>query len=81
MSAVIETAVDEAVGELVPLVGVKAACDAVGVPRASYYQTNPVGGTGRARSRAAAAGHACCAGAATGVERGRAGWGALGAAL
>jgi len=42
MSTLITTAVDEAVTELVPLVGKKAACDAVGLPRASYYRANPV---------------------------------------
>jgi putative transposase len=36
-------AVDEAVGELTPLVGVKAACAAVGLPRASYYRAHPAG--------------------------------------
>jgi putative transposase len=43
MSAVIVTAIDEAVDELVPLVGKKAACAAVGLPRASYYRANPAG--------------------------------------
>jgi putative transposase len=36
-------AVDEAVGELMPLVGAKAACAAVGLPRASYYRAHPAG--------------------------------------
>ena len=39
MSALVADAVEVAVAELVPLVGAKAACDAVGVPRASYYRT------------------------------------------
>ena len=43
MSAMIVTAIDEAVDELVPLVGKKAACAAVGLPRASYYRANPTG--------------------------------------
>lgn len=42
MSAMIATALDDAVDELVPLVGKKAACEAVGLPRASYYRANPV---------------------------------------
>lgn len=42
MSTIITTAVDEAVAELVPLVGTKAACAAVGMPRASYYRSHPV---------------------------------------
>ena len=42
MSAMIGTALDDAVDELVPLVGKKAACEAVGLPRASYYRANPV---------------------------------------
>ena len=43
MSAMIVTAIDEAVDELVALVGKKAACAAVGLPRASYYRANPAG--------------------------------------
>jgi len=39
VSALVADAVEVAVAELVPLVGAKAACDAVGVPRASYYRT------------------------------------------
>ncbi len=39
----IVTAIDEAVDELVALVGKKAACAAVGLPRASYYRANPAG--------------------------------------
>ena len=39
----IVTAIDDAIGELVPLVGVKAACEAVGLPRASYYRGDPAG--------------------------------------
>ena len=42
MSTLVTTALDEAVCELVPLVGKKAACAAVGLPRASYYRANPV---------------------------------------
>mgnify|MGYP001374337571 CR=1 FL=1 len=42
MSAMIATALDDAVDELVPLVGKKAACEAVGLSRASYYRANPV---------------------------------------
>ena len=41
MSALVIDAVEEAVGELVPLVGAKAACEAVGLPRASYYRARP----------------------------------------
>jgi putative transposase len=41
MSTLIVEAIDEAVDELVPLVGKKAACAAVGLPRASYYRANP----------------------------------------
>jgi putative transposase len=37
------TAIDEAVTELVPLVGIKTACEAVGLPRASYYRARPAG--------------------------------------
>lgn len=29
------------IGELAPLVGTKAACEAVGLPRASYYRVRP----------------------------------------
>ena len=42
-------AVDDAVEELVPLVGKRAACQAVGLPRASYYRARvepPVEGQG-----------------------------------
>jgi putative transposase len=41
VSALVIDAVEEAVGELVPLVGAKAACAAVGLPRASYYRARP----------------------------------------
>lgn len=41
MSALITDAIDEAVDDLVPLVGAKAACEAVGLPRASYYRARP----------------------------------------
>ena len=41
MSALIVDALDEAVGDLVSLVGTKAACEAVGLPRASYYRARP----------------------------------------
>jgi putative transposase len=41
VSALVTDAVDEAVGELVPLVGARAACAAVGLPRASYYRCRP----------------------------------------
>ena len=41
MSALVIDAVDAAVDELVPLVGAKAACAAVGVSRASYYRARP----------------------------------------
>ncbi len=34
-------AIDGAVAELVPLLGAKAACQAVGVPRASNYRDRP----------------------------------------
>jgi putative transposase len=34
-------AIDGAVAELVPLLGAKAACQAVGMPRASYYRGRP----------------------------------------
>ena len=37
------TAIDEAVDGLVPLVGAAAACEAVGLPRASYYRARAVG--------------------------------------
>ena len=37
MSALIIDAIDEAMRDLVPLIGAKAACQAVGLPRASYY--------------------------------------------
>ena len=43
MSALIVGALEDAVGELAPLVGRKAACSAVGLPRASYYRAHPVG--------------------------------------
>jgi putative transposase len=42
VSALVIEAIDGAVAELVPLVGAKAACTAVGVPRASYYRGRPV---------------------------------------
>jgi putative transposase len=42
VSALITEAIDEAVDDLVPLVGVKTACAAVGLPRASYYRARPV---------------------------------------
>lgn len=42
MSALIAIAIDEAVEELVPLVGKKGACAAVGLPRACYYRAHPV---------------------------------------
>ena len=38
MSTMIAEALDNAVDELVPLVGARAACEAVGLPRASYYR-------------------------------------------
>jgi len=38
VSAQVIEAIDGAVAELVPLLGAKAACQAVGVPRASYYR-------------------------------------------
>ena len=41
MSAQVIEAIDGAVAELVPLLGAKAACQAVGVPRASYYRGRP----------------------------------------
>jgi putative transposase len=41
MSTMITDAIDEAVTELVGLVGVKTACESVGVPRASYYRARP----------------------------------------
>jgi putative transposase len=41
VSALVTDAVDEAVDELVPLVGAKAACEAVGLPRASFYRARP----------------------------------------
>jgi putative transposase len=41
MSTIIGEALDDAVAELVPLVGAKAACQAVGVPRVSYYRGRP----------------------------------------
>ncbi|GAA5039829.1 IS3 family transposase [Actinopolymorpha pittospori] len=43
MSTAIAAAVDDAVGELVPLVGAKAGCAAVGVARASFYRARPAG--------------------------------------
>jgi putative transposase len=43
VSALIVGALEDAVGELAPLVGRKAACSAVGLPRASYYRAHPVG--------------------------------------
>ena len=42
MTTVVATAVEDAVDELVPLVGTRAACEAVGLPRASYYRARPV---------------------------------------
>ncbi|MGC8472734.1 MAG: hypothetical protein ACP5PM_10665 [Acidimicrobiales bacterium] len=33
--------IDQAIGELAPLVGVKAACAAVGEPRARHYRRHP----------------------------------------
>jgi putative transposase len=42
VSALITEAIDEAVNDLVPLVGAKAACEALGLPRASYYRGRPV---------------------------------------
>lgn len=44
MSAMIAAAIDDAVEELVPLVGAKAACAAVGLARASYYRARPGAG-------------------------------------
>jgi len=41
VSALITEAVEVAVDELVPLVGTKDACLAVGLPRASYYRARP----------------------------------------
>ncbi|MBE1609998.1 hypothetical protein HEB94_006846 [Actinopolymorpha pittospori] len=41
MSTAIAAAVDDAVGELVSLVGAKAGCAAVGVARASFYRARP----------------------------------------
>ena len=46
MSAMIADAMDGAVEELVPLVGAKAACAAVGLPRASYYRSRGTVGDG-----------------------------------
>jgi putative transposase len=43
VSALIVGALEDAVGELAPLVGRKTACSAVGLPRASYYRAHPVG--------------------------------------
>ena len=43
MSALIVGAIEEAVADLTPLVGRKAACEAVGVPRASHYRHHPAG--------------------------------------
>ena len=43
MSALVTGAIEEAVGELTPLVGRKAACAAVGLSRASHYRAHPVG--------------------------------------
>jgi putative transposase len=42
VSALIETAITDAVLDLTPLVGRKAACEAVGVSRASHYRHHPV---------------------------------------
>jgi putative transposase len=41
VSALITEAVEAAVSELVPLVGTKDACGAVGLPRASFYRARP----------------------------------------
>jgi putative transposase len=41
VSALIVGAIEEAVAELSPLVGRKAACEAVGVPRSSHYRHHP----------------------------------------
>jgi len=35
---------DQAIGELAPLVGVRAACEAVGRPRATHYRWHRIGG-------------------------------------
>jgi putative transposase len=43
VSALVIEAIDDAVEELVPLIGKKAACAAVGLPRASYYRADPAG--------------------------------------
>jgi putative transposase len=43
VSALVVGAIEDAVGELTPLVGRKAACAAVGVSRASHYRAHPVG--------------------------------------
>jgi len=43
VSALVTGAIEEAVGELTPLVGRKAACAAVGLSRASHYRAHPVG--------------------------------------
>jgi hypothetical protein len=45
MSTMIATVLDDAVTELTPLVGTKAACEAVGLARASYYRAHPAGDT------------------------------------
>jgi len=42
VSALITDAIDEAVAGLAPVIGAKAACRAVGLPRASYYLARPV---------------------------------------
>lgn len=39
---VVEDAVEDAVGKLAPLVGTRAACAAVGRPRATHYRHHPV---------------------------------------
>lgn len=41
MSALSTGAIDEAVDDLVPVVGAKAACTALGLLRASYYRARP----------------------------------------
>jgi putative transposase len=56
VSALITEAIDEAVAGLVPLVGAKAACAAVGLPRASYYRARPSTGDSAHDSRTAAPG-------------------------
>jgi putative transposase len=43
VTALVMGAIEDAVVELTPLVGRKAACAAVGVSRATHYRTHPVG--------------------------------------